>query len=264
MAEAASSRADSAPVRPVRLGSRDVAVERRADGSCVLRSPQPLKPYPDRITDPLHHWAKVAPDRTFMAQRAAGGAWRTVSYGKALQRARAIGEALLKRNLSPERPIVILSGNDIEHAMLALGALYAGIPYAPISPAYSLVSLDFARLRSIFELITPGLVFAADGQAFARAIDAVVPRDIEVVVARNPASNRGILLDELQATPTPAVDAANAAIRPDNIAKFLFTSGSTDVPKCVINTQRMWCSNQSMLRQGLSYFEDEPDRKSVV
>jgi feruloyl-CoA synthase len=256
---ARANKAAPAPLRPATLGPQDVIIEKRADGSMLLRSPQALGPYPAKITERLVYWAKQAPDRVLFAQRDATGAWRTVTYAQALQQARAIGEALLARNLSAERPIAILSGNDIEHALLALGALYAGIPHAPISPAYSLVSSDLARLRSIFELVTPGLVFAADGNAFARAIQSVVPADVDVVVTRNPPPGRATIpFDNLGVAPTARIDAAHDAVGPDTIAKFLFTSGSTGVPKCVINTQRMWCSNQVMLRQSLAYFIDEP------
>ncbi len=247
------------PLRQVTLGPQDVMIESRTDGCLLLRSPQALGPYPDKITERLVHWAKVAPDRVLFAQRDIAGGWRTVTYAQALRQAREIGEALLTRNLSTERPIAILSGNDIEHALLGLGALYAGIPYAPISPAYSLVSNDLARLRSIFDLITPGLVFAADGAAFARAIQSVVPDDVDVVVGRNPTPGRPtISFDALHGTPTGRIDAAHDAVGPETIAKFLFTSGSTGVPKCVINTQRMWCANQVMLRQALAFFIDEP------
>jgi len=244
--------------RPVKVAAPDVTVTRRADGSLLLRSPLALEPYAGKLTERLQYWAKHTPDRVFMAQRDASGGWRTVTYAQTLASARAIGEALLTHNLSAERPIAILSGNDIEHALLALGALYVGIPYAPISPAYSLVSQDFARLRAIFELITPGLVFAADGHAFARVIDAVVPRETPVIVTRHPVAGRSTAFAELRAQPSAAVDAAHAAVGPDTIAKFLFTSGSTGTPKCVINTQRMLCANQMMIRQMLGYFVDEP------
>jgi feruloyl-CoA synthase len=253
-----SSQRPAAPTREVRLGPQEVVTERRPDGSILLHSPQPLEPYPARLTERLEYWAKAAPDRTLFAQRDANGGWRRVSYAQALAHAPRIGAALLKRNLSAERPIAILSGNDIEHALLALGALYVGIPHAPISPAYSLVFGDFGRLRPILELMTPGLVFASDGAAFARAIDAVVPDDAEVVVTRNPSSRASTLFAQLTAEPNQAVDDAHAKVGPDTIAKFLFTSGSTGVPKCVINTQRMWCANQQMLRQTLCYFADEP------
>jgi feruloyl-CoA synthase len=247
----------SAAPRKVRLGPQDVVVERRADGTLLLRSPQPLGAYPVKLTERLEHWAKLAPERTLFAQRDGAG-WRKVSYAQALNEARRIGEALLKRDLSAERPIAILSGNDIEHALLALGALYAGIPHAPISPAYSLVSSDLGRLRSIFGLITPGLVFACDGTQFARAIESVMPADVELVVTRNPPARGATLFSDLAAEPSGAIDAAHAKVGPDTIAKFLFTSGSTGIPKCVINTQRMWCANQQMLAQALPYFADEP------
>ena len=262
-AETARTSSVEPPLRKAALGPQDVIIDKRADGGLLLRSPQALGPYPNKITERLVHWAKETPDRVLFAQRdktgANTGTWRTVTYAQALQQARAIGQALLDRNLSPERPIAILSGNDIEHALLGLGALYAGIPYAPISPAYSLVSSDLGRLRSIIDLITPGLVFAADGNAFARALQTVVPADVEVVVTRNPpAGHAATLFGALAATPTAAVDAAHDAVGPETIAKFLFTSGSTGVPKCVINTQRMWCANQVMLRQAIAYLADEP------
>jgi len=249
----------SAPVRPVRLGPQDTILARDANGIIRMRSPQPLGPYPKKMTERLEHWARVAPDRVYMAQRQGNG-WRTVTYAQALDSARRIGQAILTRRLSAERPIAILSGNDIEHALIALGALYVGVPHAPISPAYSLVSEDFGRLRAIFDLITPGLVFASDGQAFDRAFKAVVPPDLEIVVARNaPDGRRTTAFETFRGeNVTRDVDAAHDAVGPDTITKFLFTSGSTGIPKCVTNTQRMWCSNQMMLGQALAYFFDEP------
>ena len=186
------------------------------------------------------------------------GRWRTITYAQTLDKVRRIGASLLRRNLSADRPIVILSGNDLEHALLGLAANYVGIPYAPISPAYSLISSDFGKLRHIVNLLTPGLVFACDGAPFARAIEAVVPPDVEIVVARNPLAGRPTtLFSQLDAAPD-AADAAHANVTPDTIAKFLFTSGSTGMPKGVINTQRMWCSNQAMVTTALQYFVDEP------
>jgi feruloyl-CoA synthase len=249
-----------ARIRPIKLGPQDVTAEHRADGSMILRSPQPLGAYPVKLTERLEFWAAETPTQPFLAQRDSNGAWRIITYEQALEFARRIGQSLLARNLSPERPIAILSGNDIEHALIALGALYVGIPHAPISPAYALMSGDFSRLRAIFDLITPGLVFAADGAQFARAIEAVVPADIELVVTRHPLELRRStrFADLYRPDPTAAVDAAHDSVGPDTIAKFLFTSGSTGVPKCVINTQRMWCANQVMLRQALAYFAEEP------
>src|SRR5262249_11233924 len=151
-------RAEAAAVRAVRLGPRDVVSERRGDGTILLTSPHALAPYPAKLTGRLEHWAAVAPARTFLAQRAPSG-WRKLTYGETLACVRRIGTALLERGLSPERPLVILSGNGIEHALIALAAMYVGIPYAPVSPAYALISNDFAKLKSIVALLTPGLVF---------------------------------------------------------------------------------------------------------
>src|SRR5262245_30254455 len=252
--------APAAPFRPVRLGPRDVLVDRRADGTIYLLSPHELPVYPSKLTERLQHWAATAPERVYLAQRNASGGWRTVSYGEALGVVRRIGASLLARELSAERPLVILSGNDIEHALISLAAMYIGVPHAPISPAYALISTDFGKLRSIFELLTPGLVFAADGALFQRAIEAVVPPELEVIVTRNPLPSRPTTLFDTLMGPreTAPADAAHAGVGPDTIAKFLFTSGSTGMPKGVINTQRMWCANQAMIVSALQYFRDEP------
>ena len=250
----------SAPLRSVRLGALDAVVDRRPDGTLYIRSRQTLENYHDTIAEPLEHWARVAPDRVYLAQRDANGDWRKLTYAEVLGTVQRIGAALLRRGLSKDRPIVILSGNDIEHALLALASMYVGIPYAPISPAYSLMSSDFGKLRMIVELLTPGMVFAADGAAFGRAIDATVPDDVELVVTKNTSATRPATLfaDLIGTEDMTGVAAARAQISADTIAKFLFTSGSTGTPKGVINTHRMLSSNQAMLRGGLAFVKDEP------
>ena len=249
-----------APLRRVRLGAPNVVVERRRDGCILMRSPDALPPYPAKLTERLDYWAKAAPQRIFLAQRDSAGEWRTLTYAAAFAKVRAIAAALLARDLSPDRPIAILSGNDIEHALIGLAAMHVGIPYAPISVPYSLLSQDFKQLKAIIDILAPGLVFAANGTAFARALAAAVPPGVEVVVTANPPPDRPAtpFAELASAQPTPAVETAHAEVGPDTVAKILFTSGSTGQPKGVINTQRMLCANQVMIRAGFSFFADEP------
>ncbi len=253
-------RIEDAPLRKVRLWQPDIRTEQRPDGAILVHQAGKLGRYPDKLTERLVHYAATAPDRVYLAERAGDGGWRKLTYGETLERVRRVGSALLGYRLSAERPLIILSGNDLEHALLGLAAMYVGIPYAPISPAYSLVSTDYTKLKDIAALLTPGLVFAADGAAYAAAIGAAVPRDVPVIVTANPIAGRaGAAFAELSATePGAAVEAAHDAVGPDTIAKFLFTSGSTGSPKAVINTQRMICSNQEMVRDCYAFMQDEP------
>jgi feruloyl-CoA synthase len=251
--------------RPLAFGVTRVQVREGAGGARYLRADQDLQPCARRMTDHLLHWAATAPDRTFIARRerlADGrtGDWRHVSYAQALQAARSIGQALLARGLSAERPVAILSENSIEHALLALGCLYVGIPHCPVSPAYSTISQDFDKLRHVLRTLTPGLVFAGDAARYGQAIAATVPGDVEVVLGAGEIPGRATtrwaaLLDT---APGAAVDAAMQATGPDTITKFLFTSGSTKLPKAVINTHRMWCANQQQMRQSMPVLLDGP------
>src|SRR3984885_3166591 len=202
------------PLRPVKLGQPDVVVERRRDGTIILRSPHALRPYAGSLTDRLVHWAGAAPERTFIAQRDSAGGWRTLTYAQTLASVRAIAASLLERDLSPERPIAILSGNDIEHALLGLAAMHVGIPYAPISVPYSLVSQDFGKLKAIIDLLSPGLVFASNGTAFARAIAAAVPPGAEIVIGNAPTGDRHstAFAALMAARPTHKVDTAHAKV----------------------------------------------------
>ena len=256
--------AAAAKYRPMRFGVTRVSMRDGAGGVRYLSADQPLGDYAPRLTDRLVHWAHTAPEHTFIARRvkqAQGGTgdWRRISYGEALDASRRIGQALLDRGLSAERPVAILSENDLEHALLALGCIYAGIPYCPVSPAYSTVSQDHEKLRHVLRTLTPGLVFAADGARYGKAIAAGVGDDVEVVLGSGSAPRPFTRFDSLLATePTSAVDAAMQASGPETIVKFLFTSGSTKLPKAVINTHGMWCANQQQMRQSMPVLAEEP------
>src|SRR3984893_13199714 len=249
-----------APLRPISFGDPAVIVDRRDDGTIYLRPKMALGEYPLRLTDRLHHWAKTEPNRIFMAERDAGGLWRQITYAQLLAASRHIASGLLARGLSADKPIVILSGNSIGHALLAFGALYAGIPFCPVSPAYSLISKDYGKLGFVMKLLTTGLVFADDATKFAGALSANVSAEIELVASRGEVAGRKVtMLGDLLATPEhPGLDAAQDAIGPETIAKFLLTSGSTGNPKAVINTQRMICANQVMPLETLAFLKDEP------
>jgi feruloyl-CoA synthase len=251
--------------RPLDFPVKRVLVREAPGGVRYIKAELPLAEHAARITDRLVHWAQAAPDRTFMARRqrqadGTTGEWRHISYGQALESARRIAQALIDRGLGLERPVAILSENDLEHALLALGCIYAGVPFCAVSPAYSIVSEDYDKLRHALKTLTPGLVFASDATRYGKAIAATVAADVEVVVTNGTLPGRTVTpFAQLLATnPTPAVDAAMHATGPDTIAKFLFTSGSTRLPRAVINTHRMWCANQQQMRQSMPVLADEP------
>jgi feruloyl-CoA synthase len=227
----------------MRLAPAKVEVEKRRDGSMLLRSPQKLAPYARCVTEWLVQWSDKAPERVFLAERGKADSWRKISYREAYGAVRRIAQALLERGLNAQKPVAILSDNSIDHALLALGAMHVGIPAAPISPAYSLMSKDFGRLKAIFELVKPGLVYAADPQKFGPALDAVGAKSASVA-------------ELLETNPGSLLEREFLQLKPQAVAKILFTSGSTGMPKGVINTHAMLCANQQMLAQAWPFVED--------
>jgi len=231
--------------------------ERRADGSLILRPLGNLSPYPQTLANYLELWARAAPDRVLVARRDHTGAWRYVGYSQMLARVQRLAAGLLTHNLSRERPIVILSGNSIEHLTLSLAAMWVGIPCCPVSPAYSQASSDLNKLRYVMDLLTPGLVAAFDTTRFTRAL-ALVPRDAPII-GDAPLDGRCVTaLDSLDHTDAASVTKAHLATDADSIVRFLLTSGSTGQPKAVITTNRMCCSNAAMLRQSMPFLASEP------
>ncbi|HEY7238896.1 MAG TPA: feruloyl-CoA synthase [Burkholderiales bacterium] len=227
----------------MRFAPAQVDLEKRADGSQILRSPQRLGPYARCVTDWLVQWSDRDPSRLFLAERK-GEAWRTLPYREAYGAVRRIGQALLDRGLGAEKPVAILSDNAIDHALLALGAMHVGVPAVPVSPAYSLMSKDFGKLKTIFELVKPGLVYAAEPERFGPALEAVKAKSTPVA-------------ELLETNPGSTLEREHRKVGPDTVAKILFTSGSTGIPKGVVNTHRMLCANQQMLAQAWPFVQEK-------
>lgn len=233
-------------------------ITHRADGSILMAQCDPLGEIVRALPDRLIHWADTAPDRICLARRGADGDWRRLDYASVLGRVRSLATRLVGLGLGPDRPVLILSENSLEHALLGLACQYAGVPYAPVSVAYSLVSSDHGKLKSIAALLRPGLIFAQDGARYAAALAAIGAPGVPVLVAENPVAEASLFADFESIAPGPEAEAALAALTPDMVAKYLFTSGSTGSPKAVINTHLMLMSNMAMVADCFRFLEDHP------
>lgn len=251
------------PFAEIAFAPPGVEVERRGDGEVILRSPYALDPYPGSVPAMLHRWAGEAPDRVWLAEReepaVIDSPWRKLTYGEASNIVRRLGQAFLDRGAGPERPVMLLSDNAIDNALVQLAAMQAGVPAAPVSPAYSLMSKDHGKLKYIFDLLTPGIVYAGDAAMFGAALEALPLGDTHVVVSAKPGNNGHELLGDLRRTePGTGIERAFANVDGATIAKILFTSGSTGQPKGVINLHSMLCSNMVAMGQLWRFLSRRP------
>jgi feruloyl-CoA synthase len=250
----------AAPLRPIAYGRPQIVCERLGDGSLRCRSAEPLRAYNPSLAQLFRAAVERNSRGLFLAERDGGGTWHKLTYGEARERVDALAQALLDRGLSAERPVMILSGNSIDHALMTLAGHIAGVPVAPISVAYSLQSQDHAKLKHIAELLEPGLIYVADTALFAKALAALDLRNVEIAANRNGANlERVTAFDQMaQSRSGPTLEKAARSIGPDTIAKFLFTSGSTGLPKGVINTHGMLTANQQQLAQIWPFVDEAP------
>jgi len=248
----------TAPFLEVNVIQHDVSQRQGADGVLYLSPNHSLQPHPNRMTERLVHWAAEKPNHIFLGQRNADGKWATITYADTLKKVKGIAQYLLDKKVSTERPIAILSGNSIEHGLLALAAMHIGIPYSPISPAYSTKSTDFAKLKHCLNLLTPGLIFVQDGKAYERVFKAI-GKTIPVLAVNNALEGQDDFYNSKNTKVTSAVDTAFEKVNGGTIAKVLFTSGSTGLPKGVINTHGNITTNLQQITQTFPFIKNEEE-----
>ncbi|MGH1368412.1 MAG: feruloyl-CoA synthase [Maritimibacter sp.] len=232
-------------------------VETRADGAILYRSSYELSEVAQTTGDWLHKWAKAAPDRVFVAERFGAG-WREVTYREALEQVRAIGAALMARGLGPQTPIIIMSGNSVDHALLSLAGQYVGVPVVPVAEQYALIHGAHGRLKHAIELTKPKMAFVDDADKYAEALKLPEVAALEVVASRGATGDITPFDALLQGAAAADADAAHAKVGPESVVKILLTSGSTSAPKGVPTTHRMMCVNQAQILDALPFLADRP------
>ena len=236
-----------------------INVEETPEGGYLLSSPMPLEPCEASLGVMLRRWAVESPERIFLGERDASGQWSLLTYGEADCRANAIAQAFIDRNLCADRPVMIFSGNSIGHALVMLGGFIAGVPVVPVSTAYSLQSQDFAKLKSIFSEVGPALLYVERIELFERALDVLDLSGVEIVTLSEQTGRPVTLLScLLETTPTQQVEQRFELVEPPSIAKILYSSGSTGLPKGILNTHSMLCANQQMMAQAWPFTKETP------
>ena len=235
----------------------------RPDGSILLESNDTLGPVVSSTCDWLTHWAQETGNSIFLAERSGAG-WREETYASTLQKVKALASSLLARGMNGNTPILIMSGNSVDHGLLTLAAQYVGIPTVPVAEQYSLIKAAHGRLKDAIELVSPAMAYVSDASQYADALALDALSNVEIIASRTggmtPGTKVTSIEELLKGDAGADIDTAHTALTPDTVAKILMTSGSTSTPKGVLTTHRMMCANQVQLAIALPFLRKQPPR----